>query len=171
MAGKIEFKADTTDLQKMNSYFSGNDWKAVKRRALQEGATKIKKAARYSFKEQLPNATKRSKKYKDRLIDAIRSTKITDKGLADMSIGVHTLGTRKSGSGTFRARFFEGGTKVRTQGPYVDSLGRKYVHSRKVGSIKPLHFFTDSVKDANVAEMDMVKMLSQQVEKINNKKY
>ena len=41
-------------------------------------------------------------KYNDRLIDALRVTKPRNG-----EIKVHILGTRKSGSGTFRLRFFE----------------------------------------------------------------
>ena len=171
MAANIEFKADTTDLQKMVRYFSEKDWKTVKKRALSSGANTLKKEAKKSLKTLLPNSTKRSDKYKDKLIDAIRSSKIQDKGLAEMTVKVHTMGTKKSGSGTFRTRFFEGGTKERTQKPRVVSKGRKYTHSRKVGKIKALHFFSDSVSNSKIAETDITKVLEEQIQKINNKKY
>jgi len=65
------------------------------------------------FKQRLPAATKRSQNFSDRLIDAIRSSKIKNEGLGELSLKVHTMGNRKKGSGTFRARFFESGTQDR----------------------------------------------------------
>jgi len=50
--------------------------------------------------------------YKDRLLDAVRVSKVEAHG-DEVSTKVHVMGVRSAGSGTFRARFFEGGTKER----------------------------------------------------------
>lgn len=52
------------------------------------------------------------------------------------------MGVRSPGSGTFRARFFEGGTKPRmTKEAYTDSKGRTYKKDKPLGKIKALNFF------------------------------
>jgi len=64
----------------------------------------------------LPSATRPSQSgFKDRLIDAVRVSKIKVEG-DTVSTKVHILGIRSGGgdgsrgSGTYRARFFEAGT-------------------------------------------------------------
>jgi len=137
----VEFKVDTSEMQKMHKWFNDKDWEKIKKRALNKAAAHIKKDAKKLFKTKLPAATKKSPKYNDRLIDAIRSSKVEETGLAELSIKLHVMGTKKKGSGTFRARFFEGETKERTMPSYVDKLGRKYPKSRSIGKIEALHFF------------------------------
>lgn len=155
----------------MVRYFSDKDWFAVKRRALSKAGNAIKRDAKKAFKSKLPKASHKGGKFSDRLIDAIRSSKIKNQGTGELHLKVHTMGTRKSGSGTFRARFFEGGTRNRTQKPYVDSLGRKYTHGRNIGRIKPLYFFNDAVSRGKVQETNMARDIEAEIVKLNNKKF
>jgi len=155
----------------MVRYFSDKDWFTVKRRALSKAGNAIKRDARKTFKSRLPKASHKGDKFSDRLIDAIRTSKIKNEGTGELHLKVHTMGSRKSSSGTFRARFFEGGTKDRRQKPYVDSLGRKYTHSRNIGRIKPLYFFSDAVSRGKVQETNMAKELEAEIVKLNNKKF
>lgn len=172
MATSIEFRSDTTEMQKMVKFFTEKDWKTVKKRTLSKAAAKLKRDAKKSFKLKLPFAADKNPKYNDKMIDAVRSSKVEDKGLAELKVKVHVLGTRKKGSGTFRARFFEGGTQERTMSPYVDSLGRKYVNSRSTGRIHPpLYFFKDTISNLNPTQQQIHQDLEEQINKLNNKKY
>lgn len=173
MSDRINFnyKIDTTELQNLASYFSNKDWFNVKKKTLQKTGNKIKRDARALFKQRLPAATKRSQNFSDRLIDAIRSSKIKNEGLGELRLKVHTMGNRKKGSGTFRARFFESGTQDRIQRPYVDSLGRRYTHSRSIGRIKPLNYFADTLSKQTTYENTIIRDLEGEIIKLTNKKY
>ena len=90
----------------------------------------------------MPSASRSSQHgFKDKLIDAVRVSKIKVEG-DEIKTAVHVLGVRSSGSGTYRARFFEGGTQAReTSKEYTDSLGRTYKKGKPLGRIKALNFF------------------------------
>ena len=78
----------------------------------------------------MPVATRPSQSgYKDKLIDAVRVSRVQSSG-DEVTTKVHIMGVRSSGSGTFRARFFEGGTKE-----------RQSKSGKKLGKIEALNFF------------------------------
>lgn len=79
-------------------------------------------------------------KYNDTLREGIRTTGIRN----DDSIYVHILGTRQTGSGTFRLRFFEGGTKDRYAKTYKGKPLKKKRHLGKIPQGK-YSFFESSV--------------------------
>lgn len=169
----VELLVDTSEMQKMNRWFSQKDWFRTKKKALNKAAGSIKKTVKDKFKTLLPFATLKNPNYNDRLIDAVRLSKVKEKGLGELIVKVHTLGTRKKGSGTFRARFFEGGTQERTiKGGYTDKLGRKYTKSRSIGRIHPpLYFFRDSMSSVNMASINMNSYLETEINKLNQKKF
>lgn len=173
MAANIQFNYDTSEMQRMNRWFSDKDWFNVKKRALNKAGGTIKKEVKKQFKTVLPAATKRNPNYNDRLIDAVRSSKVKEKGLAELILKIHVMGNHKKGSGTFRARFFEGGTQERFIKPgYTDKLGRKYTKKRSIGRIHPpLYFFRDSMSSINPAAMNMRNYLEAEINKINQKKF
>lgn len=171
MNNNVRLDIDTTELRRLVYYFTHKDWLTVKRRAIGAAARQLRNTAKQIFRQRLPAATKRSNKYSDRLIDAVRQTKIKNKGEGELFVSVHTLGSRKKTSGTFRARFFEGGTQDRYQKPHVDSLGRRYTHKKYIGRIKPLNFFRDANAQAPANQQRMIKLLTNEVNKLNNKKY
>lgn len=171
MSNDIRLQVDTTEFRRMVGYFTQKDWLTVKRRALSKAANSIKKDAKKLFKQRLPKATSKNKKYSDRLIDAIRSSKIKETSPGELSVNVHTLGTRRPGSMTYIARFFEGGTEERFKKQYVDKKGRRYTHTQSVGRIKPLGFFRDALQNSKVHQTNMMKELEDQIVKLNNKKY
>jgi HK97 gp10 family phage protein len=105
--------------------------------ALYSGAAVIKDQARKNFVSSMPKSTIPNPKYNDLMVDAIRNTR----SLGD-EVTVHTMGTRATGSGTYRARFFEGGTKDRYQKTYAGIPLKK---KRYLGHVKPLHFFSSAV--------------------------
>ena len=80
------------------------------KRALTRGAIVLKDRTRQNLQSVLPASSNHNPKYNDTLQDAIRNSKVSID-----HVTVHILGTRNSGSGTFRTRFFEGGTKSGTR--------------------------------------------------------
>ena len=169
----VEFKVDTSSMERQNRWFSEKDWFNVKKRALNKAGGTIKKEVKKQFKTELPAATKRNPNYIDRLIDAVRSSKVKEKGLGELILKIHVMGNRKKGSGTFRARFFEGGTQERFIKPGIkDSLGRTYKKSRSIGRIHPpLYFFRDSMYSINPAVMNIRNYLEAEINRINQKKF
>lgn len=105
--------------------------------ALYKGAEVLKNQTRANFSSALPASNEQGMKYNDRLIDAIRNSRTE----GDFII-VHVLGTRQSGSGTFRARFFEKGTIDRYQKTYAGVPLKK---KKYLGRIKPLRFFASAI--------------------------
>ena len=133
----------------------------VERSMLYAGAFLIKDKAKEEFVRKLPAATKSNPKYNDTLLDAIRLTKI-DGG----TITIHTLGSRDSSSGTYRARFFEGGTKDRYQ---KTRNGNKLKKKKFIGKISPLNFFGTAVQTMEgQAFSTMQKILDNYIESKNN---
>jgi hypothetical protein len=79
-------------------------------------------------------------------------------------VTVHTLGTRAKTSGTYRASFFEGGTRKRYQKRY---RGRPLEHKRYLGYIKPINFFMSAVTSASAQAMsEMEKILQEHIKNI-----
>lgn len=172
MAANIQFTYDTSEMRKMNRWFHEKDWNKIKKRALNKAGGTIKKEVKKQFKTELPAATLKNPNYNDKLIDAVRSSKVKESGIAELSLKVHIMGTRKKGSRTYQARFYEGGTQERFIKPgYTDKLGRKYTKKRSIGRIKPLWFFRDSMSSINSASMKMNSYLESEINKINNKKF
>ena len=100
------------------------------KKALGTIAADYKKTVKDFFTGAMPVANRPSQSgYKDKLIDAVRVSRVQSSG-DEVTTKVHIMGVRSSGSGTFRARFFEGGTKER-----VSKSGKK------LGKIEALNFF------------------------------
>lgn len=115
-----------------------NEMPWVERSMLFGGAHIVKDKAREQLVKMLPNATKQSTKYSDTLVDAIRVGAI-DGG----TITIHTMGNGAKDSGTYRTRFFEGGTKPRYQ---KTRNGVKLKKKKSIGKISPLGFFGTAVQ-------------------------
>ena len=164
----IQFKTDTSEVQQMLTCFKNSDWLRAERNMLKIAGRKVQKYYKDRMKTMLPNATKRSSKYSDRLIDAIRMTKVKT-NTDEISLKVHTMGTRKPNSGTFRARFFNNSTETpRQRKKLIDALGRTY-KGTNTGILKQVNYF-DEYQNQNVMN-DLNNELQKQIEKINNKKY
>lgn len=87
--------------------------KAIKG-ALAEGSKLLQKETKEELVKEIPKAKVRNKNYFDTLQDAVM-WRIEKTGT---SAKIHIMGTKKKGSGTFRARFFERGTKNNVRGRY-----------------------------------------------------
>lgn len=136
----------------------GKEFRRIEKKAMRRGASVIKRQTISNFKKELPAATQPSEKYSDRLIDAIRST-VYEEG-NEVFFKVHVMGSRKKDSGTFRARFFEKGTKER------DGDG----HYR--GSIKPMNFFSNAVSQTSSKAYNAINQtFTNEVQKIIDTKH
>ena len=99
--------------------------------------------------------------YIDKLSDGVMSSKVKEG-----SIVVHVMGTRKKGSGTFRLRFFEGGTKERYQKTWK---GKKLRVPRRLGHIKAYGFFNSALSSSTDEVMKaMDEQLTKYIEKAWN---
>lgn len=148
----MQFDYDISDLERVHRYFSGKDWENVQKRALNQAAKTLKKDIRDRFKNALPAATHKNPKYKDRLIDAIRNQKAKNTGPGEWSVRLHAYGSPTKGSRTYQARFFENKTEERfTKSGWKDKWGRKYGRRLKRGTVGPLDFFKNGIKNADQA--------------------
>ncbi len=151
MSNTIKVDMPKTELIQFINDFSDIAYKA-KQSALRKGANVLKDAAKEGitqagFSYNTKNSHKRKTQYNDALIDGIRVTGIKEDG---NWVGVHILGSRASGSGTFRLRFFELGTKDR----YVSTYKGKPLKKKKlIGKIDAdkYAFFESSVNGAQDA--------------------
>lgn len=124
------------DLNKSIDWLQENG-KTYFQRALYRGANVLKNQTRENLSSALPASGNPNPKYDDTLQDAIRNSHTE----GDV-ITVHILGTRASGSGTYRTRFFENGTKDRYQKTYKGVPLKK---KRFIGRLKPLRFFSSAI--------------------------
>jgi len=136
--------------------FTLKEMNKATRTALRKGAQVLQKTTKKFLKQQLKKATHRNPKYNDRLIDAVRYAVDKKGNLAK----VHIMGTDKKGSGTFRLRFFEKGTKV-----------RKHKNGKNIGQIKPLRFFERArLVSQNEINNALTTHLNATIKKINEKR-
>lgn len=124
------------------------------RTALNKAANTLKKNTQRTLANALPAALT-SGKYPDALVAGVMRSKY-DKN--NSMVKVHVMGTRTTGSGTFRLRFFEGGTKER-----ITKKGYKRGH------ITALRFFESATNSTDVNGI-IEEALNTAIDKINSKK-
>ena len=153
----------TTNADEVYKAFLELNTKEMKK-ALKTGITKaansLRQATRKSLKTALPQSNVKSPKYNDKMTDAVMRSKIEESKQHEISAKVHIMGTRNTGSGTFRARFFEKGTGLRRT--------RKGYNR---GQLKGLYFF----QSANAAfqqeyEKTLNNEIAKAIKKINDSK-
>ena len=115
-----------------------NQMPNIEKRALYHAAYFLRDEIRRSFKSKLPKADQRNPRYSDTLLDAVGFSKVDGSSLT-----VNAMGNRKSSSGTYRARFFEAGTKDRYQ---KTRNGIRLKKKKFIGKIKPTNFFNSAVQ-------------------------
>lgn len=106
--------------------------------------------------------------YDDSIEDAVRASKVKGDYGEELEGKVHIMGTRDKGSGTYRARFLEKGTKIRAAKTWK---GKPLQKQRNLGSIKPKWFF----RSANVTVLPQIERIymaeiDKAIQKINNTK-
>ena len=123
----------------------------IEKRALYRAAYFLRDKIRESLISAVPKATQKNPKYIDTLVDAVGFSRVDG-----ASTTINAMGTRKTGSGTYRTRFFEEGTVKRY---HKKRNGIKLKKKKYIGFIKPTHFFSSAVnanKDAAVKLMEDV---------------
>lgn len=142
---KVEFDIDVEELEKVLDKLSGNDMMKAQKRALSRAARPLYKKAQQNALSSVPKVKVRNPKYTDTMYDAIRMKVYQDDDFR-WFFKVHILGTRKKSSGTFRLRFFEGGTVPRkTKNGYTDRLGRTYPAGQNRGQLRGTNFFSSAI--------------------------
>lgn len=155
MSNSIKVDIPKTELFEILDNYTDIVYKA-KQSALRKGIRVMRDAAKRGLDASGINIG-RNPKYNDTLREGIRTTKIRD----DNSIYVHILGTNKKGSGTFRLRFFEGGTKERYAKTYKGAPLKK---KRRLGRIPPnkYSFFESSVM---ASQNDAISAFNEHIQK------
>lgn len=123
----------------------------IEKRALYRAAYFLRDKIRESLISAVPKATQKNPKYIDTLVDAVGFSRVDG-----ASTTINAMGTRKTGSGTYRTRFFEEGTVKRY---HKKRNGIKLKKKKYIGYIKPTKFFSSAVnanKDAAVKLMEDV---------------
>lgn len=150
---------DVTGAKDMLESLSTRKIMGMQKKVLRKAANVVKKEAKSRLRQSLPNASKRNPKYSDTLLDAIKVSVWEDNNGAYSK--VHTMGSKKKTSGTFRARFFEGGT-----------VFRKTAKEQSRGSLKAINFFSSATTATrNEVESTIDTELSKVIQTIADKKY
>lgn len=141
--------------------------KAVKR-ALNKAAAQLQRQTKTNLSTLIKSDTGGHGKYSDKLKDGV--LRRGSKGFYDeeLTAVVHIMGTQTTGSGTFRLRFLEKGTKPRYAMKYN---GQPLMKPRYLGQIKPLWYF----KSANEMvepqlEQIYITEIDKTIQKINTTK-
>ena len=144
----------------------------ARKRGMNKAVSKIRNRTRSLIKSSFNKST--SSKYNDTLAEGARVSKYKDSSLVGEAIaGVHIMGIRKKGSGTFRLRFFENGTaklfvkdhdrKNRKNG------GKHKVKGHTTGRIKGKGFFKSAVaSEISKATSIIEQELNKAIDKCNN---
>lgn len=144
------------------------EMKGVVRRAIGKAEQELKKQTQANLSSSILLRGRSSGKYMDNIDDAVMASKVRGEYGEELEGKVHIMGTRKDGSGTFRARFLEKGTKERQARTYK---GKPLKKERSLGFIKPKWFF----RSANATVLPQIERLymaeiDKAIQKINSKK-
>jgi len=166
---KIEI--DSKSLEKIIDELSGKEMVKAQKRALSKAGRLLFKQTKQNVASMVPNSRKPNPKYSDTLYDGVRISVQQDSDFR-WFVKVHVLGSRGKTSGTFRLRFFEGGTIPRkTKNAYTDKLGRTYPAGQNRGQLRAYNFFSSAVtaKQSEVIEAIETNLV-EEIQKIINDK-
>jgi len=133
---------------------------------LKGAASELRKGVRKELKQAIPNSNKKNPKYNDTLAQGVRITKVKEmKGYFQVYTTIAS--NRKTGSGSFRLHFLEGGTIQRTA--YL----RKTNHKPSFrGQIKPYNFFDRALTTFRPQQDKIIQNeIDKAIIKINSKKF
>lgn len=107
--------------------------------------------------------------YNDKIDDGVRRTKVYENSsTGDLNVKVHVLGTRADGSGTYRLRFLEAGTRDRYQKRFK---GKELQTPRRLGRIAGRRFFRAANQSVIPRLQNLyLQEISKSVERINKTK-
>ena len=166
---KANVEIDLTELEKTIDRLSGKDMVKAQKRALSRAGRLLYRQTQQNVSSLVPNAKSSSTKYSDTLYDGVRMSVNQDSDFR-WFLKVHIMGSRSKSSGTFRLRFFEGGTVPRkTKNAYTDSLGRTYPAGQNRGQLKAHNFFSAAISSKQSEVIDAIQQnLLEEIEKISN---
>ena len=107
-----KFEIDAKNLEEIINQLSGKEMAKAQKRALSRAGRLLFKQTKQNVASMVPNSRKPNPKYSDTLYDGVRIGVQQDSDFR-WFVKVHVLGSRGKTSGTFRLRFFEGGTVPR----------------------------------------------------------
>lgn len=128
---------------------------------IRKGMNLLRTAGRASLRSMMgAAATHHNDKYNDTLQQGVRNTRVVDRGSEGPYGYVTITSNRKTGSGSYRLIFFEGGT-----------VQRHTKNGYNRGSLKALYFFTSATQSAmgNVQQV-IDQGINDAVNKINSAK-
>ena len=129
----------------------------IEKRALYKAAYFLRDKIQQSLISAVPKATQKNPKYTDTLVDAVGFSRVDG-----ASTTINAMGTRKTGSGTYRTRFFEEGTVKRY---HKKRNGIRLKKKKYIGFIKPTRFFASAVQaNRNTAVKLMEDVLTEYVD-------
>jgi HK97 gp10 family phage protein len=160
-----------TNIEEVFSQFAemtGKEMSKAVKRALNKAAAQLQTQTKSNLSGVLKSDTSGHGKFNDKMRDAVR--RVGAKGYYDeeLSAVVHIMGTQTSGSGTYRVRFFEKGTKERYAKTYK---GQPLKKPRYLGAIKPAWFFRSANQTIEPQlERIYIEEIDKTIQKINNNK-
>lgn len=142
------------------------EMKGVVRKAIGKAEQELKKQTKANLTSSILQRGRSQGKYMDEMEDAVIASRVNGEYGEPLEGKVHILGSRKSGSGTFRARFLEKGTKDRYAKTYKGNPLKK---ARYLGAVSPKWFF----RSANATVLPQVERMymaeiDKAIQKINN---
>lgn len=182
---EIGLSTDMSDLEEMYKYFQLKDWKMVQKKAV----TKMRKVLWMSIRKKVrqlhPKFGRRGKntKYSSTMLRGVMSMKIKwAKRKGGWYTAVHVMGLRPKddakNEGTWRLRFFNGGTKERIKykrwpGGKKDKLGRTYHPYTKTSRIHTASHFQEKGRQAAMGQMqqELGEVVNKAIKLINDRKY
>lgn len=145
---KVNIDISAEDLERVLDQLSGKEMVSAQRRALSRAGRLLYKKAQQNAASSVPKVRQPNTKYSDTMYEGVRMSVTQEKDFR-WYFKVHILGTRKKTSGTFRLRFFEGGTVPRkTRYSYTDKLGRTYPAGLNRGSLRATNFFASAISSS-----------------------
>lgn len=168
---KVNIDISTEDLEQVLDQLSGKEMMSAQRRALSRAGRLLYKKTQQNAASSVPKVRQPNPKYSDTMYEGVRMSVTQEKDFR-WYFKVHILGTRKKTSGTFRLRFFEGGTVPRkTRYSYTDKLGRTYPAGLNRGSLKGTNFFSSAVSASESQVLTAIEEnLVKEIQKITEKK-
>lgn len=152
MSARFEF--DTNSWDRLVEQLGGENAQRAERSMIRAAAQRLYKQTEANIHSSFPNSTRPNPKYNDTIADGLRMS-ITKNNEYETVAKVHVMGSRDKGSQTYKLRFFEGGTKVRTKG-----------HDR--GQISAMNFFRNAINQVNgEVESIMLEELEKYLSKVN----
>lgn len=168
---KAGIEIDSKQLEELIDKLSGKEMMKAQKRSLSRAGRLLYKQTKQNVASMVPKSRTPNPKYSDTLYDAVRMGVYEDSNFK-WFLKVHVLGSRKKTSGTFRLRFFEGGTVPRkTKTAYTDRLGRTYPAGQNRGSLHARNFFSAAISSKQNEVIEAIQTnIIEEIEKISNSK-